>query len=134
MKLIVVRGEKSSGKTSSIKLAAKTIGMDFSASTLADIQCVAWIKIGARNKLFGIGSAGDSAGAIRTNLLFFKDHPLDFVICACSAPKKGIPLLEAYALVHEAEITWIDTQRVSGAKIFKENQAIAKKIVEAIRK
>jgi hypothetical protein len=132
MKLIVVDGPKSSGKTGSIKLAVKMLGADFSNSPVADIQCITRIRVGVSNKLIGIGSAGDTADAIRANLLFFKDHDLDFAICACSAPNRGMPLLKAFALLHGAEIVPISTRHVPVPQIGSENRACADKITRAI--
>lgn len=133
MKLIVVEGAKSSGKTSSIKLACKGLGLDFTKSAVADIQCIAKFRHGGTNRLIGIGSAGDDAPTIRANLIFFKDHDLYCAICACSAPRVGMPLLEAFALLRNAEIRIIKSKKVNSTLFNAENARLAATIIDAVR-
>ncbi|MDX8356130.1 hypothetical protein [Sphingopyxis terrae] len=135
MNLIIVEGPKSSGKTSSIKLACKKLGLDFTGSPVADIQCVAKFRLGRTNRLIGIGSAGDDSAAIRANLLFFKDHDLAYAICACSAPREGRPLLDAFATLHGATVTQITTRKLDRAtkeSIALENEKVAEEIINAV--
>jgi hypothetical protein len=136
MKLIIVEGPKSSGKTSSIKLACKKLGLDFTNSPVADIQCVAKFRLGRTNRLVGIGSAGDDSVAIRANLLFFKDHDLAYVICACSAPREGRPLLDAFVTLHGATVTEINTRKLdrpTNESIALENEKVSEEIINSVR-
>ena len=133
MKVIIVVGAMSSGKTTSIKLACKELGLDFTGSAVADIQCVSRFRHGRTNRLIGIGSAGDDVRAIRANLNFFKDHELDYAICACSAPTLGMKLLEAFVSFREAEPVKIESRKVDQASMDSENGRLATAIVEAVR-
>lgn len=53
-KFIVVQGPGSTGKTSAINAAMKTLGIDFSESPVGDIFCVTRVRVGTSNALVGV--------------------------------------------------------------------------------
>jgi hypothetical protein len=86
--------------------------------------------------MLGIGSAGDSACEIRLNILFFKDHDLDFAICACSVKKEGRELINGFSLLRKAHVLEVKTKTLSKSDkkgIEIECEAKANEIVGLIR-
>jgi len=130
MKVVVVEGPKSSGKTSSIKAAIAALGLDYSANGIADIRAISDLKIGRKNWRFGIASAGDSAGIIRANAQFFCGHDLDFAIFACSAPRSGRKIIEAFAVLQGGELISVQTERV----VATARRAIEARVAETAEK
>jgi hypothetical protein len=123
-KLIVVEGKNSSGKTSAIHGAANLLGCGLTTNSPADIFMVTYLKLGRTTYGIGIASSGDSAQLIRDNIDALYPHHLDYVITACSAPKAGMPILEAFAALEQAQLVTIPsnwqlnpTRQQIGAKV-----------------
>jgi len=108
-KVIVVKGEKGSGKTSIIHEAAKLLGCGLTANSPADIFMVTYLKLGSTKYGIGIASSGDSAKIIKENIDALYPHHLDYVITACSAPRAGMPILQAFVALERAQLVTIDS-------------------------
>jgi hypothetical protein len=111
-KIIVVEGPKRSGKTTSIREAARILGADIT-NKVADLQMIVRLRLGRDNCLVGIGSAGDDAEAIARNIDLFYCNELDYTIFACSTPRKGMPLLEAFATLHGLKLIKVHTTKAN---------------------
>lgn len=114
-KLIVVEGRKNSGKTSAIHSAAKLLGCGLTANSPADIFMVTYLKLGTTKYGIGIASSGDSAQIIKENIDALYPHHLDYVIAACSTPRAGMPLLQAFAALERAQLITISSTWQHGA-------------------
>lgn len=131
LKLIVVEGAKGSGKTSAIHQAASLLGCGLTANSPADIFMITWLKLGRTKYGFGIASSGDSAQIIKENLDALYPHHLDYIVTACSAPVKGMPILQAFAKLEGAQFVTINSnwqQSPTPAVINAKVAAIAQQI------
>ncbi|MER9368182.1 hypothetical protein NKI66_19520 [Mesorhizobium sp. M0518] len=108
-KVIVVKGEKGSGKTSIIHEAARLLGCGLTTNSPADIFMVTYLKLGTKKYGIGIASSGDSAKIIKENIDALYLHHLDYVITACSAPRAGMPILQAFAALEGAQLVTVDS-------------------------
>lgn len=115
MKVIVVKGGKGSGKTSSIHEAARLLGCGLTNNSPADIFMITYLKLGTTKYGIGIASSGDSAKIIKDNIDALYPHHLDYVITACSAPRAGMPIIEAFAALEGGPLVTIDSNRQPSA-------------------
>ena len=115
VKVIVVKGDKGSGKTSAIHEAARLLGCGLTTNSPADIFMVTFLKLGRKKYGIGIASSGDSAEIIKENIDALYPHHLDYVITACSAPRAGMPILQAFAALEGAQLVTIDANRQPSA-------------------
>ena len=106
-KLIVVEGRKGSGKTSAIHQAAKLLGCGLTTNSPADIFMITYLKLGTTKYGIGIASSGDSAQIIKKNIDALYSHHLDYIITACSAPRVGMPILQAFAALEQTQLVSI---------------------------
>ncbi|MBZ9678280.1 hypothetical protein [Mesorhizobium sp. ES1-1] len=112
LKLIVVSGVKGSGKTSAVHEAAKLLGCGLTANSPADIFMITYLKLGGVKYGIGIASSGDSAEIIKQNIDGLYLLHLSYVITACSTPRTGMPLIEAFAALEGADLVVIPYQRL----------------------
>lgn len=124
-KIIVVEGPKSSGKTTAIHEAAKLLGCGLTLNSPADIFMITQLKLGNTKYMVGIASSGDSVGLIKENIDAFYPLRLDYIITACSAPRKGMPVLQGFAALEEAVLVVIPSVRQLAATQQQINQKIA---------
>jgi hypothetical protein len=130
-KLIVVEGRKVSGKTLSIHGAAKLLGCGLTANSPADIFMITYLKLGTTKYGIGIASSGDSAQIIKDNIDELYPHRLDYVVTACSAPRFGMPILQAFATIEGAQLITISSNwqpNLTPAQINSKVAAIAQQI------
>lgn len=130
-KLIVIAGRKSSGKTSAIHEAAKLLGCGLTTNSPADIFMVTYLKLGTTKYGVGIASSGDSAQIIKENIDALYPHHLDYIITACSAPRAGMPILQAFAALERAQLVTIQStwqQSATPQQIRTKVAAIAQQI------
>jgi len=134
-KLIVVEGKKGSGKTSAIHAAAKILGCGLTSNSPADIFMVTYLKLGTTKYGIGIASSGDSAQIIKGNIDSLYPHHLDYVITACSAPRAGMPFLQAFASLEGAQLVTIPSnwqQNATPQQINAKVAALAQQIASQI--
>lgn len=134
-KLIFVKGGKGSGKTSAIHQAATLLGCGITKNSPADIFMVTYLKFGTKKYGIGIASSGDSAKIIKANLDALYPHHLDYVITACSAPRSGMPIIEAFAAFEGAQLITIQSKRqesATSAQISAKVRALAEEICNHI--
>lgn len=135
MKIIVVAGKKSSGKTTAIHQAARLLGCGLTNNSPADIFMITYLKLGTTKYGIGIASSGDTAQIIKDNIDAMYAHHLDYIVTACSAPRAGMPILKAFAALEKAQLVVIQSSwqaKPTPQQVNSKNAAIAQQIVSHI--